>query len=180
MRVWLIALALFMLSPSVSFAKCGTGNQPGYDDITAVMLTSRYRASDGYRARWDGIKALRDSTYWAFFWDASPTRYSQYNLVGGIGSYELSIKLSDAVRILQNNAFFELSNRELGSDGPQLVLSVLRCSTVTRLIVYDDPLKQDAAVAKLFDDFAALIETSPKVQTSVVPAGFKETLLFDP
>jgi hypothetical protein len=162
-------------------AKCGTGQPISYDDIQAVMLTSRYRTSDGYHAKWSGITGLASSSYWVFFWRYSPTQYSQYNLVGAVGSYTLDAKLADAVDILQRDHFFDLSNPYfMVTDASQSVLTVLSCSIVTRIIVYNGPEYQDPSVAKVLSDLRDLVVQSKKNVTSTSPTDFEQTLLFDP
>jgi hypothetical protein len=176
------ALAVAIVAvPFPVAAACGSGQIPSYDDIEAVMLTSGYRASDGYHEKLAGITAFRRSAYWVFFWDRFPTVYSQYDLVGSVGTYTLGATLADAKDVLRSDRFFELSNpSHLVTDVSQSVLSVLRCSVVTRLIVYNATEFQDPAVAKLLDDFRALVTNSRKTKGSKTPLDFKQTLLFDP
>lgn len=177
-------LAIGLLAiPLRAVAVCQTGEPVSYDSIHAVMLTSGYRTQDGYHANWPGSDKFSYSSYWVLFTNlwTPMAQYSQYDLEGEVGTYTLQATLSDAVAVLRKDNFYQLQNPFYEvTDTPQLVLSVLNCSTVTRIIVYRSPRFQAPTVTKLFDDLESLIVQSSKTPTSATPTNFKETLIFDP
>jgi len=175
---WALIVASIPISAN---SKCGTGNAPGYDDVTAIMLKrdqGYWTAYKGYRA-----KTFDSSAFWALFWNLTPkfpNTYSQYDLDYQVGTYELKASLRDATAILRRDKFFELSEPEvLVVDTPQEVLSVKRCRIITRIQLYDWE-GEDAATVRLFADLRALIVNSEKVKISSRPRDFEEVLLFDP
>lgn len=178
---------LLSIAPATVAAKCESGTPIDYDDVDAVLLTTRYRALDGFRSHHiqPGSATIEASTFWVLFWKQSgirfPTQYSQFTLPGSIGTYELSASLEDAVALLRRNRFFELAPREKdATDQTYSVLTVRRCAVVTRIIVANgDREYQDAATAKLFGEFWKLIGDARKKKLSDEPEDFHLTLIFD-
>lgn len=166
------------LAPNVAIAKCGTGNPPSYDDITAV----RFERERGF---WTAPKTYRASTFkgsafWVLFWNLDATKYSQDDLQGQIGTYHLNVSLKDAVDVLRVDDFFALSSPELLITDIQWdVLTARRCSVITKIALPDDPDAGDAKTRKLFDDLEALIVQSTKTTVSK-KAEFFYSNLFDP
>lgn len=180
-----IAAAAIIALPVIAEANCGTGPIT-YNDVSAIMLTSAYRPSDRGDDATRRVTHIADSTFWMLIWEDHgyeiESHYSQYNLIGAVGSYNIHSKLAEVKKILRRNDFYRLNpaDEPTLTDTPQTVLSVLRCSVVTRIIMYNDPDAQDQAAAKLFSDLREFIVTSKKAKTSNRPSDFTATLLFDP
>jgi hypothetical protein len=90
-------------------------------------------------------------------------------------------KLRDVVKVLRDDRFYELSPRfDNQLDGTHSVLTVRRCSVVTRVIISNgDAMFADPATRKLFADLLQLIERSKKDRESDTPIIFEQKLLFD-
>lgn len=182
-----VILSAVLSTPSLAFAKCASGQPIDYNDVDAVLLTTRYRALDGYLSGYGTAEntAIEGSRFWVLFWNEggaeSPTRYSQFSIPGSIGTYELSASMQDAVAILRRDRFFELApRRDRATDQTYSVITVRRCSVITRIIVVNhDSEYQDAGTAKVFRDFWSLITDSKKKKVSNDPAQFKLVLIFD-
>lgn len=178
-------IAAVMTAPMPAEAKCGTGQAISYGDIEAVMFKSGYQDWPGYHEKWqtwEKTKAFPYSAFYLFLWQGFPTRYVQYNLEGAIGTYTLATTISRARYVLREDSFYSISNRfsnVLVTDTPMSVVTVLRCSVVTRLMVYMDPKFQEPAIQRLLGDLRALIVDSRKTRISKNPQDFEETLLFD-
>jgi hypothetical protein len=195
----LASALLAALIPSVAKAKCGTGNQPSYDDIDAVMFTQNGCNSTIQDANVATLKSpyvpqgwfastFVCSTFWVLFWNNGrenvPTTYSQYDLRESAGTFTISATLDDARTLLRKDRFYELypSSRTI-TDTARAVISVKRCAVVTRISVYNvpgSPEDQDAATLTLFDDLRALVSGAAKSPISSSPKDFGLTGLFDP
>jgi len=173
----MIALAYLML-PTVAKAKCGSGQPPSYDDVSAVML--KQTGCDGtLHAR--AVRSFDCSYFWVLFWDGEPTEYSQYNLPGQTGFYHLSKTISPVRNILRQDNFFSLSPPDVEvTDTAESVLSVKRCGVITRLQIYNSSRFVEPATARLFADLVRFVSQAPRIRSSAVPGAFKYTLLFDP
>ncbi|HLY01655.1 MAG TPA: hypothetical protein VKR56_04075 [Candidatus Cybelea sp.] len=171
--------------PILAEPKCGTGRPISYDDVEAVMLKSGYQDWPGPQEKWQTWKkanAFQYSAFYVLFWQPFPTKYIQYNLEGAIGTYTLGATIASARGVLKRDSFFSISNRyadEVVTDTPMSVVTVLRCSVVTRIMVYVEPRFQEPAIQKLLADLRALIINSSKTRISKSPQDFEETLLFD-
>jgi hypothetical protein len=203
MNVWLIydsmtrlavllLLAALSLPPMAALGKCVSDSPIDYNDVDAVLITTRYRALDGYLSGYTTTKSatIADSRFWALFWNDGnqPTRYAQFSIPKSVGTYELSASLQDAVAILKMDRFYNLApQRERGTDQTYSAITVRRCAVVTRLIQSNAqlsendpiPMYRDAATSKLFDDLWNLISTAKKKQVSPIPERFELQLIFD-
>lgn len=180
-------LCVLCLVPAVAAAKCVSGQPVDYNDVDAVLFTTRYRVLDG--ALGSGFEhadasTIEGSRFWALFWNDGRevvARYSQFTLPGSIGTYDLAASLGEAVAILQGDRFFELAPQiDSTTDRTYSVITVRRCWVITRIIMAnDDDENQDPATAKLFRDFWKLIENAKKKKISNDPMPFTLKLLFD-
>ncbi len=168
-----------LFAPTLAIAKCGTGNPPSYDDITAI----RFERQKGF---WTAPKAYRATTFkgsafLVFFSNLDATKYSQYDLLGQIGTYRLSAGLKEAATILRNDEFFALSSPEvLITDVQWDVLSVRRCSVITAIELPDaSDVTVDVKTRKLLEDLEALIVGSSKTKLSEKPQD-SDYNIFDP
>jgi hypothetical protein len=199
-RDWSIALAVsltFASIPAAVFSKCGTGNPPSYNDITAIMFTQNgckntIQDADAATLRsqqfpkgWSA-STFDCSTFWVLFWWSEPARfpatYSQYNLKDAVGTYHLSATLANATELLRSDDFFALSPSDMiVTDTARSVLSVRRCAVVTRISIYNTPSPwQDVQTLRLFSDLRALVMRSRATRISSSPRDFDENGLFDP
>jgi hypothetical protein len=187
---------LFFSWPSAAGAQCVSKKPIDYRDIDAVLYTVGYRTIDGAWKESDGYQPQRPADYqptdigesnlWAF-WNSSAgtARYAQYSLQGRTGYFLLLAPLSDVIKLLRQDAFYELSSPlDEITDVSYSVLTVRRCSVVTRIMIPDpnshfDDSRTDAATRKLFSDVLRLIDAAQKQQLSATPADFDEKLLFD-
>jgi hypothetical protein len=134
------------------------------------------------------VSAFDCSTFWTLFWNNGredvPTAYSQYNLKGAVGSFDLSATLDDVRALLRMDHFYDLNPSSLTiTDTARAVLSVKRCAVITRISAFNmhgSPITQDGATLRLFNDFRALIAGAAKKRVSNGPRDFEQTLLFDP
>ena len=103
------ALLLVLIVQAPALGECISGRPIDYNDVDAILLTTRYRALDGYLSGYGTADntTVQGSRFWALFWDLNggepeyPARYSQFSIPGSIGTYELSISLKDARAILR-------------------------------------------------------------------------------
>jgi hypothetical protein len=176
------------LMPTAAFAKCGSTNQPSYDDIHAIMFTQNgcYNTIHNPSLPTRFIVSSFDcSTFWVAFWESGPatfpTTYSQYNLRDDIGTFQLSPTITDARGLLKDDGFFMLSPPDrFVNDAAQWVLSVRRCAVITKIRMYDTvPGLQDPATRKLFDDLRDLVMRAKATRISNVPAEFAQDGLFN-
>lgn len=180
-----LVIAALTAAPMLADAKCGTAHPVSYDDIEAVMFKSGYQDWPDHHEKWqtwEKTQAFPYSAFYVFFWQGYSTRYTQYNLEGAIGTYALQATITSARGVLRKDSFYSISNRYSNvevTDTPMSVVTVLRCSVVTRLMVYMDPQFQEPAIQKLLSDLRRLITDSKKTRTSRLPKDFEETLLFD-
>jgi len=166
-RAALTLSLLAALMPIVAASKCGTGNAPSYADIDAVMLTQNgckgtiqdpivaTLKSPSFPQGWF-VSGFDCSTFWVLFWNNGrndvATTYSQYNLGGAVGFYNLSSTLDNARALLYKDHFYELNPRNLIiTDTARTVLTVRRCAVITRISAFniqgsDD--KQDAPLGR--------------------------------
>jgi hypothetical protein len=170
--------------PTVALAKCVTGTAIDYNDIDAVLYTVRYRAMEGGREGLNGYRPdqIAGSSLWAFWAPWGDTgEYAQFSLPGQVGTYWISTKLKDVVKLLRNDRFYELSPPfDNQIDGTHSVLTVRRCSVVTRVIISNgDATFADPATRKVFADVLQLIERAKKDRMSDTPILFEQKLLFD-
>jgi hypothetical protein len=186
----LAAMLAFGIVPAVAQAKCGDVGPPSYADISAIMLEQNGcgstihapTASNGEQT----VTSFACSTYWVLFWNNGrhdvPTAYSQFNLNGAIGMYDLAATLDDARNILAKDKFFLLTPPDYQvMDAARSVLSVKRCAVVTRISIFNTVIgPEDIAAKKLFDDVRTLVEKSARTEKSSTPEEFGQTLLFDP
>ena len=113
-------LLLVLIMPAPTFGKCVSGQPIDYNDVGAVLITTRYRALDGYLSGYGTAEntTVEGSRFWALFWNLDvaepehPTRYSQFSIPDSIGTYELSTSLKDAIAILRQDRFFELAPKQ--------------------------------------------------------------------
>jgi hypothetical protein len=191
-----VVATVFFSWPLAARAQCVSKKPIDYRDIDAVLYTVGYRTMDGAWKGSDGYQPQRPADYqpteigesnlWAF-WNSSPgtARYAQYSLQGRTGYFLLLAPLNDVVKLLHQDRFYELSSPlDEITDVAYLVLTVRRCSVVTRIMIPDpnvhfDGSRTDAATRKLFTDVLRLIDAAQKQQLSATPADFDEKLLFD-
>lgn len=190
-RAFLTTVLMLALLPSSASATCGTGNPPSYDDITAVMLTGepyghfirRCSQTEGTRCIVEPT-TLSGSTFWVLFGsdpDYRSTTFSEYDLRGSVGTFQLAAALSDVLAVFRRDNFFSLSPVDKTSGAGLQVLSVKRCAVVTKIPLYDTkPGDQDAATRQLFDDLDALVEGAKRIKVSEQPARFEDSFLFNP
>jgi hypothetical protein len=179
-------------TPGLAFGKCVSDRPVDYTDIDAVLYAVGYRTIDGDWKDADGYQPQRpadyqptdmaDSNFWTFWGlDRSYGEYSQFSLKGQIGDFNLSANLHDIVKLLRRDRFYELSSPlDEITDTSYSVLTVRRCSVVTRIMVQNiDISRADAQTRKLFSDLQNLIKNSKKEQTSAAPLPFALQGTFD-
>ena len=179
-----LAALLIVLAPIAASAMCGTGNAPSYDDISAVLLQVD---SCGLGRSRDPVPQFLCSNFWALFSDASAVDtgpkpvaaaiYSQFNLVGGIGTYTLDLSLQDARSILRKWHFFDLSPVDIGPDTGAVTLSVKRCAVTTRIRASLMP-ETESQTAGLLATLMALIQDAAKHKLSSKPSTFAYDIFF--
>jgi len=197
-RILSAAAALAVaLTPTIASAKCGTGNPAAYDDVEAIMFTQngcRGTIQDADTATLKSPQFPRGwfassfdcSTFWVFFWETGPTvfptTYSQFNLKDSVGTFHISATLGEARALLKSADFFALSPRSMSiTDTASSVLSVKRCSVVTKISLYNtSSVDEDAQTVHLFEELRALVMHAKATRTSTEPTNFGETGLFDP
>ena len=127
---------------------------------------------------------LEGSWFWALFGSApnyQTTTFTDYDLKGSIGTFQLGATLNDALVVLRRNNFFSLSPHDSNPDVGLQVLSVKRCAVITTIPLYDTgPEDPDHATRRLFDDFDALIAGAERVKISDKPQRFDDIFLFNP
>jgi hypothetical protein len=144
-----VIATLFFSWPSAARAQCVSKKPIDYRDIDAVLYTVGYRAVDGAWKGSDGYQPQRPADYqpteigesnlWAF-WNSSAgtARYAQYSLQGRTGYFLLLAPLNDIIKLLRQDAFYELSSPlDEITDVAYSVLTVRRCSVVTRIMIPD-------------------------------------------
>jgi hypothetical protein len=176
--VWALAVLVLWGNPSIAAAACGTGQPPSYDDIDAVML-KQTGCKGALHPKTP--KSFECSYFWALVWDGEPSEYSQYNLPGSIGLFEISTSIADVRSILSKDNFFALSPPDYEvTDTTESVVSVKRCAVTTRIRMYNTPMAEEPATARLFADLRHLFRIAEKTRKSFAPKDFQYTLLFDP
>lgn len=190
-RLHLATALTLSFFPTVASATCGTGNAPNYDDVTAVMLAGepyghflrRCSQTEGTRCiveptTWTG------STFWVFFGndpDYQSTTFSEYDLRGSIGTFQLAATLRDVVAVLRRDNVFSLSPVDRNPSAGLQMLSVKRCAVITTIPLYDaSRADQDAATRQMFDDLDALVAGANRIKVSAQPARFEDNFLFNP
>ena len=87
-----LILSAILATPSLAVARCVSGQPIAYNDVDAVLFTTRYRALDGYLSGYLSSEntGIEGSRFWVLFWMegdlTSPARYSQFSLPGSIGT----------------------------------------------------------------------------------------------
>jgi hypothetical protein len=190
-RIVAVFAVLVLLAGGRTWAKCGSGPSPDYDDITAVMFQQDGCGGTLHppRSDWMHVSTFECSTFYAVVWtDQGPKGpisllkdYVQYDLRGATGTYHLGLDISRVRSLLLEDSFFSISPPDMMvTDTAKSVISVKRCAVVTRIALYNQPSLEEPAAAKLFRDFRTLIKNAPKTLVSRKPAKFLETGLFDP
>jgi hypothetical protein len=170
----------------MAVAKCGTGNPPSYDDITAVLFQ---QDGCGIGRSAETVNEFLCSGFWALFSDEAAVDggakphdaaiYSQYNLARSVGTFRLNSTLSEARDILRKGNFFALSPVDVGRDTGEATLTVKRCAVVTRIRASLMP-ETEGPVIRVLTGIMALIQDSQKSEISSKPTGFAYDLFFEP
>jgi hypothetical protein len=172
-----LILCVTLVGSEPALAICKDGVAPDYNDISAVMFERRGDGCLGAAPSWLRDQKVTDfkcSNFWLFAGLSPKALYTQYNLSGSQGTYNVAITLKQMVAVLRKHNFFMLSGLDEGtvvSDVRETVLTVRRCGVVTRLLMYPIP-SLDPSVGALFGDFDALVLSSKKVKTNSQPTAF--------
>jgi len=169
---------LAAIAPLCVSAKCVSGQQPDYDDISAVLFER-----NGCGPYIHDPADCACPSYWMYVtkWGSrdwgTPQReirqYSQFTVPGQIGTYTFDVRFKDLEAILEKHRFFDLSPPyRIMSDQTDTVLTVKRCAVVTRLMIYGKGPDMDTETASLFADLDAFVEKTPKTRTSDKPERF--------
>jgi hypothetical protein len=127
---------------------------------------------------------LASSWFWVLFGsspDYQTTTFTDYDLKGSVGTFQLGTTLSDALAVLRRDNYLSLSPHDSNSAAGLQVLSVKRCAVITTIPLYDTgPGDQDPATRQLFDDLDKLVAGAKRIKVSDKPASFQDIFLFNP
>ena len=171
---------LVALTPATAYSKCGTGNAPSYDDVTAIRFERDECKVPIHSVKSDCVSYLAFISNWNHR-QKETREYEQFAPASAAGDYTLRVNASDVIGILKQYKFFELNPASIGiSDSPYSVLTVKRCSVVTRVsqpakYVNLNGFELDQPTQALFDALDAFIEKAPKVKVSGKPL-YHETI----
>lgn len=183
-----IMLTFAMMSERAA-ARCGSDSQIAYDDVAAVMIEQNGCGGTIHDPSLvtpiPEVSTFRCSTFWVLFRGKSgpatfPTVYSQFNLKGEVGTFNLSTTLSEVKGILRSDRFYDLAPPDyMITDAARTIVSVKRCAVVTRIKLYNSlPDYLDPNTLKLVTDIEHLILTAKRSQTSKSASIFELTGLF--
>jgi hypothetical protein len=171
----LLALQVTLLTAG-AYASCGPNSQPNYDDITDVQF-----ARNGCHGFVHQASDMTCTVYWFYagtvdaghgslsWWQPKPQ-----------GTYALAIPMASIQSLLQRYAFYKLNpGTVLMSDQRQAVLSVKRCGTVTRVMIYPRGQASEGPTLALFAALDTLITRAPRQFISEKVEPFAYTLLFE-
>lgn len=148
-RVLLLVCAALLSTALPARAKCGLGQHPAYDDITAV----RYVRTP-CRGKCPVYEVLFSGFGLYFVGRSDVNRHGTYvaELPGRLDYPEWNPDgLRLAVRVLQKHDFFSLSVRaSIVTDVPHLIVAVDRCRVSTKLDLATYGQRPD--IDRLFDD----------------------------
>jgi hypothetical protein len=171
--------------PSLAAAKCGTGNALSYDDVSAVLFQ---HDGCGVGRTIGPEQRFLCSSFWALFSINSAVDagekpeaqaiYSQYNLVGSVGTWRLSSTLADVRDILRKGDFFTLSPVDVGPDTGEATLTVKRCAVVTRIRASLMP-ETEGPIIRVLTGIMALIDDAAKSKISASPIRFRYDIFFE-
>lgn len=174
-----IALALMIsitVLPIAVRATCTSGASPAYQDISQVDVTQTGCVGTLTPGP---PPTFRCSRFWASFFP-DKVIYSQFNLPGHVGTYELSLSLTDIRKILQEANFFMLfpPEQNVPTDQSLFTISVQHCSVVTSIKVYNWPGDGLSQINNLFEKIQTLINDANKKKTGDQPQSYSG--MFNP
>jgi hypothetical protein len=143
------------------------GQPPQYSDIDRVFLTNQGCGSTLRPAQ--DPPTLECSRYWIYI-DDNGTKYSQYNLLGGVGTFDSAYSLSAARAILMKEKFFHVSLPDLlpPTDTDLQTVTAWVCGVMLSVQIYAGD-SDDAGVSHVIQELSEGVQSSSKRKVSDLP-----------